>query len=165
MSRTSFTEWSLGLVGDVRRRKVEFRRWSTTKSLRQAVSDPRNSGCPQDCSGDFSVSDQNLDSCDLGSQCKLKTLSAESSFDSRSEGSGSSEEEVASPISSSSINWISIRVPKCLLLESIFPIRITSFIAGDDKQPSCSAKTGHSTLCPSLHHIVCREVSGNRRIY
>ena len=129
MSRTSFTEWSLGLVGDVRRRKVEFRRWSTTKSLRQAVSDPKNSGCPQDCSGDFSDCHQNLDSCDLGSQCKLKTLSAESSFDSRSEGSGSSEEEVASPISFSSINWISIRVPKCLLVESIFSIRITSFIA------------------------------------
>ena len=59
---------------------------------------PRSSGCPQDCSGDVPDSDQNLnlDSCDLGSQCKLKTLSAESSFDSRSEGSGSSEEEVAS---------------------------------------------------------------------
>ena len=38
------------------------------------------------------------------SVCKLKTLSAESSFDSRSEGSGSSEEEVASPISFSSMN-------------------------------------------------------------
>ena len=131
MSRTSFTEWSPGLVGDVRRRKVEFRRWSTTKSLRQAVLGPRSSGCPQDCSGDVPDSDQNLnlDSCDLGSQCKFKTLSAESSFDSRSEGSGSSEEEVASAISFSSINWISIRVPKCLLVESIFSIRITSFIA------------------------------------
>ena len=132
MSRTSFTEWSLGLVGDVRRRKVEFRRWSTTKSLRQAVLGPRSSGCPQDCSGDVPDSDQNLnlDSCDLGSQCKFKTLSAESSFDSRSEGSGSSEEEVASAISFSSINWISTRVPKCSLVESIFSIRITSsFIA------------------------------------